>query len=32
MRPVLVDDTTSPVRFWVSRSHGASIVKVEPQD
>jgi len=27
-----VDNTTSPVTFWVGSNHGASIVKVEPQD
>jgi streptogramin lyase len=32
MRHMFVDDTTSPVTFWVGSNHGASIVKVEPQD
>jgi streptogramin lyase len=27
-----VDDRTTPVTFWVGRSHGASIVRVEPED
>jgi len=25
-----VDNSTSPVTFWVGSNHGASIVKVEP--
>ncbi len=32
MRRMFVDDATSPVTFWVGSNHGASIVKVEPQD
>jgi virginiamycin B lyase len=32
MRHMFVDNTTSPVTFWVGSNHGASIVKVEPQD
>ena len=31
MRHMFVDDAT-PVTFWVGSNHGASIVKVEPQD
>ena len=30
IRRVFVDDSTSPVSFWVGNNHGASIVKVEP--
>jgi hypothetical protein len=29
---MFVDDTTTPVTFWVGSNHGASIVRVEPQD
>ncbi len=32
VRRVYVDNTTSPVTFWVGSNHGAAIVKVEPQD
>jgi streptogramin lyase len=32
MRHMFVDDTTTPVTFWVGSNHGASIVRVEPQD
>jgi virginiamycin B lyase len=32
MRHMFVDDTTSPVTFWVGSNHGASIIKVEAQD
>jgi virginiamycin B lyase len=32
MRHMFVDNTTGPVTFWVGSNHGASIVKVEPQD
>jgi virginiamycin B lyase len=32
MRRMFVDSSTSPVTFWVGSNHGASIVKVEPQD
>jgi virginiamycin B lyase len=32
VRRVFVDNSTSPVTFWVGSNHGASIVKVEPQD
>jgi virginiamycin B lyase len=32
VRRVFVDNTTTPVTFWVGSNHGASIVKVEPLD
>jgi virginiamycin B lyase len=32
MRRIYVDNTTTPVTFWVGSNHGASIVKVEPLD
>ncbi len=32
MRRVFVDNSTTPVTFWVGNNHGASIFKVEPQD
>jgi virginiamycin B lyase len=32
MRHMFVEDATGPVTFWVGSNHGASIVKVEPQD
>jgi len=32
MRRVFVDNTTTPVTFWVGNNHGASIVKLEPLD
>ena len=32
IRRVFVDNTTSPVTFWVGSNHGAAIVKVEPLD
>jgi virginiamycin B lyase len=32
MRTVFVDNTTSPVTFWVGSNHDHRIVKVEPQD
>ena len=32
IRRVFVDNTTTPVSFWVGSNHGASIVKVEPLD
>ena len=32
IRRVFVDNSTSPVSFWVGSNHGASIVKVEPLD
>ena len=30
IRRVFVDNTTTPVTFWVGSNHGASIIKVEP--
>ncbi len=30
MRRAFVDNSTSPVTFWVGNTHGASIVKLEP--
>jgi streptogramin lyase len=32
IRRVHVDDSTTPVTFWVGSNHGASIVKMEPLD
>ena len=32
IRRVFVDNSTSPVRFWVGSNHGASIVIFEPMD
>jgi virginiamycin B lyase len=32
MRRMFVDNSTTPVTFWVGSNHGASIVKVEPLD
>ncbi|MGO8916457.1 MAG: carboxypeptidase regulatory-like domain-containing protein [Stellaceae bacterium] len=32
IRRVFVDNTTSPVSFWVGNNHGASIIKLEPLD
>jgi streptogramin lyase len=32
IRRVHVDNTTTPVSFWVGSNHGASIVKLEPLD
>jgi streptogramin lyase len=32
VRRVWVDNSTTPVTFWVGSNHGASIVKVEPLD
>src|SRR2546425_6099583 len=32
IRRVYVDNSTTPVTFWVGSNHGASIVKVEPLD
>src|SRR5262249_22886671 len=29
---VFVDNTTTPVTFWVGSNHGASIIKLEPMD
>jgi virginiamycin B lyase len=32
MRRVFVDNSTTPVTFWVGNNHGASIIKLEPLD
>jgi virginiamycin B lyase len=32
IRRVFVDNTTTPVTFWVGSNHGASIIKLEPQE
>lgn len=32
VRRVFVDDSTTPVTFWVGNNHGASILKLEPLD
>jgi streptogramin lyase len=32
VRRVWVDNSTTPVTFWIGSNHGASIVKVEPLD
>jgi len=32
IRRVFVDDSTTPVSFWVGNNHGAALVKVEPLD
>ncbi len=32
IRRVYVDNSTTPVSFWVGNNHGASIVKLEPLD
>lgn len=32
IRRVFVDDSTTPVTFWVGNNHGASIIKLEPLD
>jgi virginiamycin B lyase len=32
IRRVFVDNTTTPISFWVGSNHGASIIKVEPLD
>jgi streptogramin lyase len=32
IRRVFVDNTTSPVTFWIGSNHGASIIKLEPLD
>ena len=32
IRRVFVDNTTTPVTFWVGNNHGASIIKLEPLD
>ena len=30
VRRVFVDNSTTPVTFWVGSNHGASIIKLEP--
>ena len=32
VRRVFVDNSTTPVTFWVGNNHGASIVKLEPRE
>ena len=32
IRRVFVDNTTTPVTFWIGSNHGASIIKLEPLD
>jgi len=32
IRRVFVDNSTTPVTFWVGSNHGASIIKLEPQN
>jgi streptogramin lyase len=32
MRRVFVDNSTTPVSFWLPNNHGNSLVRVEPQD
>jgi hypothetical protein len=32
IRRVFVDNTTTPVSFWVGSNHGASIIRLEPLD
>jgi virginiamycin B lyase len=32
IRRVFVDNSTTPVTFWVGNNHGASIIKLEPMD
>jgi len=32
IRRVFVDNSTTPVTFWVGNNHGASIIKLEPLD
>lgn len=32
VRRVFVDNTTTPVTFWVGSNHSASIIKLEPLD
>jgi streptogramin lyase len=32
IRRVFVDNSTTPVTFWVGNNHGASVVKLEPLD
>jgi len=32
IRRVFVDNSTTPVTFWIGNNHGASIIKLEPLD
>jgi len=32
IRRVFVDNSTTPVTFWVGSNHGASIVRLQPLD
>lgn len=32
VRRVFVDNSTTPVTFWVGSNHGASVIRLEPQD
>jgi streptogramin lyase len=32
LRRVFIDNSTTPVTFWVGNNHGASVVKLEPLD
>ena len=32
IRRVFVDNSTTPVTFWIGSNHGASIIKLEPLD
>jgi streptogramin lyase len=32
IRRVFVDNSTTPVSFWVGSNHGASLIKLEPLD
>ena len=32
IRRVFVDNSTTPVTFWVGSNHGAAVIKLEPLD
>jgi hypothetical protein len=32
IRRVFIDNTTTPVTFWIGSNHAASIIKLEPLD
>ena len=32
VRRVFVDNSTTPVTFWVGSNHGASIIRLQPLD
>ncbi len=32
IRRVFIDNSTTPVIFWVGSNHGASVLKLEPLD